>query len=150
MTVISSRHPADRTRAHLRRAVAGCLIALGALGAAACSSPSEERAVETALRSNQVDPVTLDQLADAIAEAGRPVTGRKDATTQLCPEAGCTLALTTDQFTLMKFPTTGRAELWAGENLDAFQLLDITMSFPANTPQEQQESYETALHTALS
>lgn len=105
--------------------------------------------METQLRSNQVDPATLDQLADAIAEAGRPVTGRTDATAQLCPDAGCTLALTTDQFTLMKFPTTGRAELWAGEHLDAFQLLDIAMSFPANTPQEQQESYETALHSAL-
>ncbi|GAC47089.1 hypothetical protein [Gordonia aichiensis] len=142
----------------LRPHTTGRRLAVGLVGVAAvlviglsgCSSSAGEvttvtPASSTSYVDNPVDPAELDQLLDRIAGTGLPVTNRHDATQTLCPSAGCTVAVEADQVILMKFPTTGRAELYNGAHPGNYQVVDIVMSFPSGTDPAQNQRYTTAL-----
>ncbi|AFA74829.1 hypothetical protein GPOL_c38170 [Gordonia polyisoprenivorans VH2] len=135
----------------IRRAVAVLAICCGALLPAACARPDDPTGADTASRSvdNNVNPRTLTNTADEVSRQGLPVTNQHIVTAQVCPSAGCTSALATDQFTLMQFQTTGRAEIYLGAHLQSFQVLNVVVDFPAGTSADQQKRYQNAIQTAL-
>ena len=114
-----------------------------------CSSSAGEvstvSAASTSYVDNPVDPAQLNQVLDRIAATGLPVTGRHDATAARCPAAGCSSAVESDQVILMQFPSTGRAQLYAGAHPGDFQVVDLVLTFPAGTDAAQNERYTQAL-----
>lgn len=137
----------------IRRAVTALVICGAAVLPAACASPDDPVSTENpagASVNNNVNPRTLTDTADAVARLGLPVTNQHDVTAQMCPTAGCASALVADQFTLMQFRTTGQAEIYLGDHVDAFQILNLVVDFPTGTPADQQTRYQKAIQTSLS
>lgn len=97
---------------------------------------------------NPIDPAGVDRLADAIAARGLPVTNRHDVTGTTCKSAGCSSALGSDEITLLKFPSTGRAELYAGSQ-GAFQVIDLVMTVSDRVPADQKTRYRQALQAII-
>ena len=118
-------------------ALTGCSSSAGEV--TAVSAPS------TSYVDNPVDPAQLNQVLDRIAATGLPVTGRHDATAARCPEAGCSSAVASDPVVLLQFPTSGRAQLYAGAHPGDFQVVDIVMTFPEGTDAAQNARYKDAL-----
>ncbi|MEP9390878.1 hypothetical protein ABLE94_01290 [Gordonia sp. VNK1] len=143
--------PTTHPRRMRRAATAAVLVALAAIptACAATENTVEDATSYSTSVSNAPAPGTLDTLADDVAAAGLPVTGRHTGSAQDCSDAGCGGILITEQFTLMQFESTGRAELYAGEHTDAFQLLNVVVTFPASVSDEQQTRYEDAIEHAL-
>lgn len=135
----------------LKRTAAALGLAATAVLATACAATGDDAATEAvpASASHEVNPATLDQTADAVAKSGLPVTNRRDATSQVCPQAGCQAALATDQFTILQFATTGRAQVYAGENPDAFELLDVAVTFPSTADAAARTRYQDAIQRAI-
>ena len=135
----------------VRRTGAAAAAVLAVALAAGCGSATEPTTTSNpaSLVSNKLNPATLAQVAETVAKGGLAVTGQKDATDSVCGRAECSAALTTDQFTLLQFPTTGRAEVYTGENLDTFQVLDVVATFPTGTSAADRTRYQEAIQRAL-
>ncbi|MGC4934021.1 hypothetical protein ACLQ3C_10085 [Gordonia sp. DT30] len=135
----------------IRRGITALAICGVALLPAACVNSADPADTgSTSATANNLNPHTLSRTADEVSRSGLPVTDQHDVTSQVCPKAGCATALATDQFTLMQFTTTGRAEIYLGEHLQAFQVLNVVVDFPAGTPADQRTRYQNAIQTALS
>lgn len=43
----------------------------------------------------------------------------------MCPDLGCQASVDTDTVSVMEFPSTGSAELYAGSTVDVFQVVNV-------------------------
>ncbi|MGV9858753.1 hypothetical protein ACWDTD_08870, partial [Gordonia sp. NPDC003425] len=144
---------ADR-RGGRRRLLATTAVALALASPvlAACTEQSAEPSSpppSTSRIDHPVDPELLNRLVEAIEATGAPVTHEHVATPELCPAAGCDTAVAADQLILMQFPTSGRAELYAGAHAGSYQVLTVVLSFPAGVDTAQQQRYIAALQSVV-
>jgi hypothetical protein len=94
--------------------------------------------------------VSVAAVLDAMTKAKLPVLNARDATASRCPEAGCVNATDTDTVSILKFPSTGRAELYAAGVRDMFQVEDIVVVFAPTLTSEQKAAYGRAVKSAMS
>ncbi|WP_396926210.1 hypothetical protein [Mycolicibacterium sp.] len=85
--------------------------------------------------------VSVAQVLDAITKAKLPAVNARDATASMCPAAGCLEATSTDTVSILKFPSTGRAELYAAAVPDMLQVEDIVIVFAPTLTSEQKTAY---------
>jgi hypothetical protein len=69
--------------------------------------------------------------------------------TQRCPEIGCANKVETDTVGIIKFPTPGNAQLYAGSIQHAFQIEDVVMTFTSLVPTNGQLADEEAVKRAI-
>jgi hypothetical protein len=97
-----------------------------------------------------LNDVSVATVLDAIAKAKLPVLNARDTTSSRCPEAGCMEATDTDAVSILKFPSTGRAELYAAAVPDMLQVEDIVVVYAPTLTGEQKAAYgQVVKHTML-
>ena len=62
---------------------------------------------------------------------------------------GCTIKVETDTVSIMKFPTPGSAELYAGSIQHRFQIADVVMSFSPAVSAGERPAYDDAVKRAI-
>lgn len=147
-TAISKPGMGRRTR-RVGLLIPAVTFALLATGCAAETTTTTQSSPTTSTVNNAVDPFSLDAILDHVEKQGLPVTGAKDTTDQTCATAKCDKAVTADQLTIARFASTGRAEVYAGTQEHMFQVLDIVVTFPADTSPAAREQYSEAVKSAL-
>jgi hypothetical protein len=135
------------TSVRSRPVVALCAVAAVCAVAIAGCAPSE-----TAPHGTQANPNpggvaifnnrSVDDLVAAIQRSGLPAPNPRDVTARDCPQTGCTEKVDTDTVAIMKFPTTGKAELYAGSTHHCFQIADVVVAFGPMVSPSQQRQYE--------
>jgi len=96
-----------------------------------------------------LNSVSVTEVLNAIDEAHLPALNPHDATAALCPTAGCTEARATDTVSILKFPSTGRAELYAATIPDMVQVEDIVLVFAAAVGDPQKQAYSRVAKRAI-
>jgi len=140
-----SVQPGGATSRRCLLAVAIALLSL--LAVTACGANTRSGHSEATV--NILNPVTVDELLASIANAGLSVTNPRDVTSRDCPEIGCATKVETDTVSIMKFPTPGSAELYAGTIQNRFQIADVVMSFSPSVPAGQRPAYNEAVKRAI-
>lgn len=92
-----------------------------------------------------MNPYGVDTLVSTIDRAGLQVPNPRRVGEQKCPRIGCVEAMESDTISIMKFPNTGRAQLYAGSTHGVLQVLDIVVTFSPGVTVEQRRSYEAAI-----
>jgi hypothetical protein len=123
------------------------LIALSGCGPAAVNQPGGAGSQPPA--TEYLNPSTTDDLLKSIAGAGLPAPNPRDVTGRDCPAIGCTSKVDTDTVSIVWFPTTGRAELYAGTTHHVFQIEDVVLVFPPDATSAVQADYERAVERAI-
>ncbi len=88
-----------------------------------------------------LNDVSVAEVLDAITKAKLPAVNARDETAATCPTAGCLEAIDTDTVSILKFPSTGRAELYAAAVPDMLQVEDIVVVFAPTLSSEQKAAY---------
>jgi hypothetical protein len=96
-----------------------------------------------------LNDVSVASVLDAIAKAKLPVANVHDATASKCPDAGCVQATDTDTVSILKFPSTGRAELYAAAVPQMVQVEDIVVVFAPTVTSDQKAAYGQAVKNAV-
>jgi hypothetical protein len=96
-----------------------------------------------------LNDVSTAAVLDAITKARLPAVNAHDATDALCPEAGCVEARATDTVSILKFPSTGRAELYASAMPAMMQVEDIVLVFDKTVSDPQKTAYGQVVKTAI-
>lgn len=93
--------------------------------------------------------VSVPAVLDAIKKAKLPAVNAHDTTASTCPEAGCLQAIATDTVSILKFPSTGRAELYAAAVPDMLQVEDFVVVFAPTLTPEQKAAYGRVVKNAM-
>jgi hypothetical protein len=143
----------------IRGFLAVVIALLGLVAVAACSPNSATTAghgTHTETRHSTVspsgevlNPSTIADLLASIANAGLAAPNPHDVTRRDCPEIGCLAKVETDTVSIIKFPTTGRAELYAGSTHHVFLVEDVVLTFAESVPTGQRLEYEQAVKRAI-
>ncbi|WP_445166662.1 hypothetical protein ACTXG7_22885 [Mycolicibacterium sp. Dal123E01] len=96
-----------------------------------------------------LNDVSVSAVLDAIAKAKLPVVNARNTTSTRCPEAGCVQAIDTDAVLILKFPSTGRAELYAAAVPEMVQVEDIVVEFAPALTSQQKAAYGQAVKNAV-
>lgn len=96
-----------------------------------------------------LNDVSTADLLDAINKAKLPAVNAHDATNELCPDAGCVEARATDTVSILKFPSTGRAELYASTMPEMIQIEDIVLVFDKTVNEAQKAAYRQVVKNAI-
>lgn len=134
------------------RALRQWLVAIGIIAAlAGCGSrDTGARAPSGSVRGPALlNDVSTAAVLDAITKAKLPAVNAHDATAALCPEAGCVEARATDTVSILKFPSTGRAELYASAIPAMIQVEDIVLVFDKTVSDDQKAAYGRVVKKAV-
>jgi hypothetical protein len=96
-----------------------------------------------------LNDVSTADLLDAITKAKLPAVNAHDATDAMCPDAGCVEARATDTVSILKFPSTGRAELYASSMPAMMQVEDIVLVFDKSVNDAQRAAYGQVVKKAI-
>ena len=96
-----------------------------------------------------LNDVSTTELLDAFTKAKLPAVNAHDATDATCPEAGCVEARATDTVSILKFPSTGRAELYASAMPAMIQVEDIVLVFDKTVNDAQKAAYAQVVKNAI-
>ena len=105
-------------------------------------SRSEPVTPNTAPAQAALNGASASQLMDAIIKAGLPAPNLRDVTALKCPKLHCIQALDTDTVSVLKFPATGPAQLYAGAIANVYQVEDVVLTFAPTVTAEQKQQYE--------
>jgi hypothetical protein len=119
-----------------------------ALVAVSCGSNTRGNSSQTPVIQN-INPLTADDLVAGIAKAGLAVPNPRNVTQRDCPQIGCAQKVETDTVSVMKFPTPGKAELYAGTIHDRLLVEDVVMTFAPSVPASQRQAYEAVVKRAI-
>ncbi|TGD85598.1 hypothetical protein BayCH28_21480 [Mycolicibacterium sp. CH28] len=97
-----------------------------------------------------LNDISVAAVVDAINKAKLPAVNPRDATASTCPAAGCVQATDTDTVSILKFPSTGRAEVYAASMPDMLQVEDIVVIFTPTMTSEQKAAYGRVIKSAVS
>ena len=97
-----------------------------------------------------LNDISVAAVLDAINKAKLPAANPRDATASTCPDAGCVQATDTDTVSILKFPSTGRAELYAAAMPDMVQVEDIVVIFAPTVTGAQKSAYRRVVKSAVS
>ncbi|BBY62757.1 hypothetical protein MHEL_10000 [Mycolicibacterium helvum] len=95
-----------------------------------------------------LNDVSVAAVLGAITKANLPASNPRDTTASTCPEAGCLQATDTDTVSILKFPSTGRAELYAAAVPNMLQVEDIVVVFAPTLTSEQKAAYGQVIKNA--
>jgi hypothetical protein len=84
-----------------------------------------------------------------MSNAGLAAPNPRDVTQRDCPAMGCTNKVETDTVSVIKFPSSGKAQLYAGSAHQVFQIADIVLTFAPSVPTTQWIAYEIAVKRAI-
>jgi hypothetical protein len=128
----------------------GLAVLLPAVVLAGCShNDSHGTAVNAARVPVMLNDVSVATLLDAMTKAKLPALNARDTTSTRCPEAGCVAAADTDTVSILKFPSTGRAELYAAAVPDMVQIEDVVVVFAPTLTGEQKTAYRQVVTKAM-
>jgi len=96
-----------------------------------------------------LNDVSVDAVLAALAKAKLPALNAHDTTSSRCPEAGCVEAIDTDTVSILKFPSTGRAELYAASVRDMLQVEDVVVVFAPTLTTGQKAAYGQVVKNAM-
>jgi hypothetical protein len=130
------------------------LLLMAACGATTPTTVGHDTATQTRLTNGNppgevLNPSTIADLLAAIANAGLAAPNPRDVTQRDCPDIGCMTKIDTDTVSIIKFSTTGRAELYAGSTHHVFLIEDVVMTFADSVPTGQRLEYERAVKRAV-
>lgn len=138
--VSTSALTTPRRRLIVAAVCAGAALALAGCRGAETTAGQGQQANTSPGEAGIFNNLSVDDLIASIGQANLPVPNPRNVTARDCPAIGCTEKVETDTVAIMKFPTTGKAELYAGTNLQSFQVTDVVMTFaPAVSPDERQQ-----------
>jgi hypothetical protein len=126
------------------------VVSVAGLVVAACGAQTSGGDYRTGRPSGAVilNTTTVGELVAAFTHAGLAVSNAHDVGPQKCPQIGCIDAVDTDTVSIMKFPSTGKAELYAASIPSMFQLEDVVLVFSSAVSPEAKRAYEqVAKHT---
>ncbi|MBB3605656.1 hypothetical protein FHT40_005343 [Mycolicibacterium sp. BK556] len=120
----------------------GLVVLVLGVALAGCGAHGAHAPVTTAAGGAVIlNDVSVNTVLDAIAKANLPALNAHDVTSTTCPEAGCVQATDTDTLSVLKFPSTGRAELYAAAVPEMLQVEDIVVVFAPTLTGEQKAAY---------
>jgi hypothetical protein len=132
------------------RSQSGLVVAaLMTAAVAGCGAQNSPSAASTRSGAVLLNDVSVAAVMDAITKAKLPAANPRDATASKCPEAGCVDAMDTDTVSILKFPSTGRAELYAAAVRDMLQVEDIVVLFAPTVTSDQKAAYGQAVKNAM-
>ena len=99
--------------------------------------------------SNRLNPLTIKDILVAIGKAGLAAPNPRDVTQRDCAEIGCANKVETDTVSIIKFPTPGNAQQYAGSTEHAFQIEDVVMTFTSLVPTNEQLADEVGIKRAI-
>ncbi|WP_110317898.1 hypothetical protein [Mycolicibacterium moriokaense] len=123
------------------------LFVVAACGGHATTYQTDGRQSNAA--NSGLNALTVHDILASIGKAGLAVPNPHDVTQSDCPEIGCTNKVETDTVSIIKFPTPGRAQLYAGSTEHAFQIEDVVMTFTSLVPTNEQLAYEETVKRAI-
>ncbi|GAC1407291.1 MAG: hypothetical protein NVS4B6_20410 [Mycobacterium sp.] len=135
------------TTARARQSLAVATLAISVL--AACSH-HDTATPNTAAPAGppQLNGVSASQLMDSIVKAGLPAPNQRDVTSVKCPKLQCLQAIDTDTVSVLKFPGTGKAELYAGAIRNVYQVEDVVLTFGPTVTGDLKRQYESVVNRA--
>lgn len=125
----------------------GGLAAVATLAACSHSEPTTPNTAPVQVPA-QLNGVSAAQLMDAIVKAGLPAPNRRDTTAVKCPQLQCVQSIETDTVSVLKFPGTGRAQLYAAAISNVYQVEDVVLTFAPTVTAELKQDYERAVDRA--
>lgn len=129
------------------RVLSASLTALLCAGCATTTGPA--RPPEPASDPAAVNVLSAAELVTALDRAGLPVGDPVDLTDVDCPSTGCTQKIGTDTVAVWTFPTTASAALFHASTPRSFQVVNVVLTYPADTDPAQRQRYQTALTRAI-
>lgn len=144
--------PLRRARAEPRRAsrLLATVVSVAGLLVAACGAqtPGGDHRTGRPGGGAILNTTTVGELVAAFTDAGLAVSNAHDVGPQKCPQIGCIDAVDTDTVSIVKFPSTGKAELYAASIPRMFQAEDVVLVFSSAVSPEARRAYEqVAKHT---
>lgn len=130
------------TSARSRLVVAALCVVAVAGCASSQTAPQQTQTNPGAGGVAIVNNQSIGDLITSIQRSGLPVPNPRNVTASDCPAIGCVNKVDTDTLSIMKFPTTGRAELYAGSAPHSFQITDVVITFAPTVTPSQQQQYE--------
>jgi len=116
----------------------------------ACSSQNGVAPAPTTARvPASLNNVSVTEVLDAIAKADLPAANPRDVTASKCPKLRCLQAVDTDTVSVLKFPATGPAEIYAGETSDTYHVEDVVVVFTPAVTADQKSAYEQVVKNAI-
>ncbi|WP_099024603.1 hypothetical protein [Mycolicibacterium palauense] len=137
-----------RTAIPLRLA-ATVLAAIAPLAACAPDSSRGGEAARTEAGNVIVNDKSVQDLLQALREQGLAVPNPRDVTDSACADIGCVTEIDTDTVDILKFPSTGKAEIYAGQHHDVFLVTDTVVRFDPDTPEAERDAYRQAVKQAI-
>ncbi|AQT78979.1 hypothetical protein B1R94_06415 [Mycolicibacterium litorale] len=131
-----------------RRLLGAALLALALAGCGGRESGAPP-APSTPAGPPMLNDVSVAEVLAAITKAKLPAVNPRDATAAKCPAAGCVEATDTDTVSILKFPSTGRAEVYAAAMPDMLQAEDIVVIFAPTLTDEQKSAYRRVVKGAV-
>lgn len=126
-----------------------CLMTCCVLAGCADQGPQPAPVASTPTGAVMLNDVSVAAVLAAITNAKLPALNARDTTSIRCPEAGCVQATDTDTVSILKFPSTGRAELYAAAVPNMLQVEDIVITFAPTVSPEQKAAYGRAVNNAV-
>lgn len=140
-------------RTRIAFACAAAVIAAGSIGA--CSSSDRKdasagRESNAAAVGGQLNPASVDLIADRVEKDGLAMPNRRNVTSTECPKIGCSGKVASDTVSITKFPTTGKAEIYYSKTDPGtgFQIGNVVAGFASSLSDDQRQSYEGAITQA--
>ncbi len=96
-----------------------------------------------------LNTTTVADLVTSFTKAGLPVPNVHDVTQSKCPPIGCIDAVDSDTVSIMKFPSTGAAQRFAGSTPDMYLIEDVVLVFAQAVPADQRDAYQHVARTAV-
>jgi hypothetical protein len=129
----------------------GAAVSAAGLIAAACGGPSYERAQRPAQQHGgaSLNTTTVANVVESFIAAGLPARNVHDVTGEKCPKAGCIDAVDTDTVSVMKFPSTGTAERYAGSVPNMYLVEDLVLVFAAGVAPDTRGDYQRAAKRSI-
>lgn len=124
-----------------------CLTALTACGARTASNRIPGN--QSPASNINLNISTVDDLLASIANAGLAAPNPRDVTQRDCPAIGCIVKVETDTVSIMRFPTSGRAQLYAGSTHHVFLIEDVVIGFSPAVSMNEKLAYEAAVERVM-
>jgi hypothetical protein len=126
------------------------VVSVAGLVVAACSAQTSGSDHQTRHPSGAIlNTTTVGELVAAFTDAGLAVPNAHDVGPQKCPQIGCIDAVDTDTVSIMKFPSTGKAELYAASIPRMFLVEDVVVVFSSAVSPEARRAYEQVAKHAI-
>ena len=148
-----ARDPSRHARAEPRTAsrLLAAVVSVAALVVAACGaqiSGSDHQASHPG-GGVRLNTTTVAEIVASFTDAGLAVSNAHDVGPQKCPQIGCIDAVDTDTVSIVKFPSTGKAEQYAASIPNMFQVEDVVLVFSSAMSPEARRAYEQVAQHAI-